>query len=100
MSEPAAWYRWDGPDLVLQLLIQPRSSRNALGEIHDNRLKIMLTSPPVDGKANKALVEMLAGLFAIPRSRVCIVRGDSGRRKTIILSRPAHIPESLDIKKP
>ena len=53
-----------------------------LGEVGD-ALKIALTSPPVDGRANEACIEFLAELLAIPRSSVSIVSGQSSRNKVI-----------------
>jgi hypothetical protein len=47
------------------------------------RLKVYLTAPPVDGKANKALIVFLAGHFRVKRSAVTIVRGETGRNKVI-----------------
>ena len=53
-----------------------------VGELGD-ALKIALTSPPVDGRANEACIEFLAELFTIPRSSVSIVSGQSSRNKVI-----------------
>ena len=63
--------------------VQPRARRNSvLGEVGD-ALKIALTSPQVDGRANEACIEFLAELFTIPRSSVSIVSGQSSRNKVI-----------------
>jgi uncharacterized protein (TIGR00251 family) len=63
--------------------VQPRARRNlVVGELGD-ALKIALTSPPVDGRANEACIEFLAELLAIPRSSVSIVSGQSSRNKVI-----------------
>jgi len=63
--------------------VQPRARRNSVvGELGD-ALKIALTSPPVDGRANKACIEFLAELLAIPHSSVSIVSGQSSRNKVI-----------------
>ncbi|HZZ86636.1 MAG TPA: DUF167 domain-containing protein [Anaeromyxobacteraceae bacterium] len=68
---------------VLELLIQPRASRTrAVGE-HDGRLKLQLAAPPVDGEANRALVEFLASALGVRKGDLSIVRGESGRRKTV-----------------
>lgn len=79
----AAWVRDDAGGATLELLIQPRASRTrAVGE-HDGRLKIQLAAPPVDGEANAALVEFLAGALHVRKGDVSLVRGDTGRRKTV-----------------
>ena len=63
--------------------LQPRASRNAVvGEMGD-ALKITLTAPPVDGKANEACIEFLAILLKVPRSSVTIASGESSRNKVI-----------------
>lgn len=43
------------------VLVQPRASREKLGPVHDGRLKVAVTAPPVDGEANAAVIEVLAG---------------------------------------
>ena len=64
-------------------VIQPRSSQNEVSGIHNNSLKIRLTSPPVDGAANKTCVKFLAKWLGVSPSRVCIVAGLSSKNKTI-----------------
>lgn len=63
--------------------IQPRASRNEIAEIHNNRLKLKLTSPPVDGAANKLCLKILAKAFGLPASRISIVTGLTSRQKVI-----------------
>jgi uncharacterized protein len=63
--------------------VQPRASRNAVtGEMGD-ALKIALTAPPVEGKANEACVEFVANLLKVPRSSVTIASGESSRNKVV-----------------
>jgi len=77
------WARDEAGGAVLEVLVQPRASRTrAVGE-HDGRLKIQLAAPPVDGEANAALVEFLADRLGVRKVDVAIVRGDTGRRKTV-----------------
>jgi uncharacterized protein len=78
-----AWAREEGGAVVLEVLVQPRASRTrAVGE-HDGRLKVQLAAPPVDGQANAALVEFLAVALRVRKAEVSIVRGETGRRKTV-----------------
>lgn len=63
--------------------IQPRSSKNSISGLHNNRLKIRLTSPPVEGAANRLCIKFLAEFLDISPSRVSIVQGLTGRNKTI-----------------
>lgn len=77
------WLRLEPGGLVLEVLVQPRASRTqALGE-HGGRLKIALAAPPVEGEANRALVEFLAGALGVRKADVQLLRGQTGRRKTV-----------------
>ena len=77
------WARDDAGGAVLEILVQPRASRTrAVGE-HDGRLKVQLAAPPVDGAANAALVAFLAEALGVRKSDVAILRGETGRRKTV-----------------
>ena len=69
--------------LTVEILVQPRASRAKIGPMHDGRLKVAVTSPPVDGEANAAVIELFAKQLGIARSRVAIVAGASSRRKTL-----------------
>jgi len=79
----AAWARDVAGGAELDVLVQPRASRTrAVGE-HDGRLKVQLAAPPVDGEANAALVAFLAGALGVRKGDIAIVRGETGRRKTV-----------------
>jgi uncharacterized protein len=69
--------------LTFDVLVQPRASRAKLGPLHDGRLKVAVTSPPVDGEANTAVIELIAKTLGVARSAVTVVAGTSSRRKTI-----------------
>ncbi|MBZ5570787.1 MAG: DUF167 domain-containing protein [Acidobacteriia bacterium] len=63
--------------------VHPRAKKNAItGEIGD-ALKLALTAPPVDGRANEACIEFFANLLKVPRSSVTIASGETSRRKVI-----------------
>jgi len=68
---------------VLKVSVRPKSSREEAAGIHDGALKLRLTSPPVEGAANAACLELLSRLFRIPISRLRIVRGHRSRQKWI-----------------
>ena len=61
----------------------PRAARDALGGLRDGALVVRLTAPPVEGKANAALVRVLGRLLGVPPSSVTILRGASGRDKLV-----------------
>jgi hypothetical protein len=90
------WLRRDGPDLVLQVRIQPRASSDAFAGVLGDRLKIRLTAPPVEGKANEHLIAWLARLFGVPRSQVILERGASSKHKQLRIRSPKKLPENLD----
>lgn len=82
--------RRDGADLVLEVRVQPRAARSEIAGLHAGRLRIRLQAPPVDGRANAALVDFLAGVFAVPRARVVLEHGHAGRDKRVrIVGAPA-----------
>jgi len=69
--------------ITFSVRVQPRAKRNAiLGELGGG-LKIALTAPPVDGRANEACIDFLADLLDVPRSSIVIVSGHSSRSKVI-----------------
>ena len=72
-----------GAGATLELLVQPRASRTRVVGEHDGRLKVQLAAPPVDGEANAALVEFLAGALGVRKADVVVARGETGRRKTV-----------------
>ena len=63
--------------------VHPRARKNAITGVVGDALKLALTTPPVEGKANKAVIEFFADLFAIPRSSVTIASGETSRNKVI-----------------
>jgi hypothetical protein len=75
--------RRDGADLLLEVRVQPRASRSEIAGLHGGRLRIRLQAPPVDGRANAALIEFLAAAFGVPRARVIIEHGLASRDKRV-----------------
>jgi len=69
--------------VTVDILVQPRASRAKIGPMHDGRIKIAVTAPPVDGEANAAVIELVARRLGIPRGSVEIVAGAGSRRKTL-----------------
>jgi len=68
----------------IKIRVLPRSSKNeVVGKMSDGTLKIKLTAPPVDGKANEALIKLLADYFDISKSKIKIATGATNKNKTI-----------------
>lgn len=78
-----SWLRVDGADLILTLHIQPGAKRTELAGTHGEALKIRLAAPPVDGKANAALIAYVAETLGVPKSRVELVAGQTSRAKRL-----------------
>ncbi len=72
--------------LTITVQVQPRSSRDEIVGIHEGRLKIRISAPPVDGQSNERLTEVLAKAFGVSKSSVEIVKGRHSRVKTIRIS--------------
>jgi uncharacterized protein (TIGR00251 family) len=68
---------------TLPVRVHPGAKRNALGGAHDGALKISLTTPPTDGRANAALIEFLAERLGISRARITLLTGAASRTKTL-----------------
>jgi len=90
-----SFYRWDGDDLILECHLQPKASSDAFAGLHGERLKIRLTAPPVDGKANAQLLAFLARAFAVSKSQVSLESGQQSRLKRVRIQRPEQLPEVL-----
>lgn len=69
---------------ALAIRVTPRARRDEVVEIlPDQTVKIRLTAPPVEGKANEALIEFLSKVLGVPRSRIEIIAGQTGRDKLV-----------------
>jgi uncharacterized protein (TIGR00251 family) len=68
---------------TLKVHLHPGARRNAITGTHDGALKIALPAPPIDGKANEALIAFLADRLRIPKSSITIISGHTRRQKTI-----------------
>src|SRR5271156_5254992 len=74
----------DTPDgCTLRVCIHPGARKNAITGVHDSALKISLTTPPIEGHANEALIAFLAESLRIPKSRVALVSGATSRSKAL-----------------
>ena len=71
---------------ILSIRIHPGAKRNAITGTHDNALKISLTTPPTDGRANAALIAFLAERLNIPRASIVLTSGATSRSKTLRLT--------------
>ncbi|HEB86172.1 MAG TPA: YggU family protein [Gammaproteobacteria bacterium] len=91
----ATFYYWQGKTLVLRLHVQPRASRDEFCGLYGDSLKVRITAPPADGKANRHLRKYLATVFQVPTSRVNLLRGASSRSKQFTIENPRQLPGAI-----
>lgn len=71
--------------ICLKVYLQPRASANKICGIHGGALKIRITAPPVDGKANGMVIKFIAKLLKLPKSAVTVTSGMQNRHKTLTI---------------
>ena len=69
----------------LQLHVQPGASRTGIAGLHGDALKVRVAAPPAEGRANRELLDYLAEVLGVARARIALVKGETGRRKTVLL---------------
>ncbi|EKF9134030.1 DUF167 family protein YggU [Vibrio cholerae] len=85
----------EGDDLLLRLYIQPKASRDSIVGLHGEELKVAITAPPIDGKANAHLSKYLAKLYKVAKGSVVIEKGELGRHKQVRILQPSQIPAEI-----
>ena len=91
----ADWYRRNADALTLTLHVQPGAKRSEIAGLHGEALKIRLAAPPIEGRANEALLKYIAGLFDVPLRQVELRQGGQSRHKVVAVTGSAIDPESL-----
>lgn len=86
---------WDGTDLILRVRVQPRASRDEWLGLEENRFRVRITAPPVEGRANAHLRAFLAELFDVAKSQVCLLAGETGRDKRWRIVAPRRLPPGV-----
>ena len=76
----------DSVSVSLFIHVQPKASRTRIAGLHGGAVKLCITSPPVDGKANAAVIQFFAKLFKIPKAAVTIASGEASRDKRLVLA--------------
>ena len=74
-----------GAGVTISVYVQPRASRNEVVGLQGDELKLRLTSPPVEGAANKLCREFLAKLLGVAKGQVSLVAGDKSRHKRLFV---------------
>jgi uncharacterized protein (TIGR00251 family) len=87
-----SWYYWDNSVLILNLHLQPNASKDGWVGLHGDRLKLRISAPPIDGKANQHLIAWLAKEFGVSKTACTLLCGDSGRQKKVAIQTPQRFP--------
>jgi uncharacterized protein (TIGR00251 family) len=82
-APPMSWLRVDGDGVVVTLHIQPGAKKTEIVGLHGEALKIRLAAPPVDGKANAALIAFIAKKVGAGKTAVTLISGDTARAKRV-----------------
>ncbi len=94
-----SFYKWEGENLHLFIKVQPKASKDEFSEVLADpiceRIKIRITAPPVDGKANKHLLKYLSKVFKVAKTNIVIKNGETGRAKHLIIKNPKQLPEQI-----
>lgn len=91
----ADWYRRNADVLTLTLHVQPGAKRSEIAGLHGEALKIRLAAPPVEGRANEALLKFIAQLFDVPLRQVELRQGGQSRHKVVAITGSKIEPEDL-----
>ena len=80
------WIRETSKGVLLPVRAVPRASKNEIQGVHGGALKVRLQAPPVEGKANAALIRFLSDALDIPRPHISIASGETGRNKAVLIT--------------
>lgn len=93
----AGWLRAAQGGCLLHIHVQPGAARSGIAGLHGDALKVRVAAPPVEGAANAALVDFVAGWLELSRREVTIEKGDKSRRKTLwVATTPAEVERRLN----
>jgi uncharacterized protein (TIGR00251 family) len=89
------WYRREGEVLSLTLHVQPGAKRTEISGLHGEALKIRLATPPIEGRANEALLRFIADKFDVTVRQVELKHGAQSRHKVVVVTGSNVVPESV-----
>jgi uncharacterized protein (TIGR00251 family) len=85
------WFYWQDSTLFIHVYLQPKASHNQVVGVHADCLKIRLTDPPIEGRANLGLIAFLAAQFRVAKQKVTITAGEQSRKKWIRIDSPVDL---------
>lgn len=89
----ASYLTEDGEDILLRLVLQPKASRDQFVGLLGEELKVAITAPPVDGKANGHLIKFLSKQFKVAKGSITIEKGLLNRHKLVRIHNPKQRPK-------
>jgi len=91
------YWRLKNHRLTLYCQIQPSAKQTQILGLHNQQIKIQLQAPPVNGKANKALIVFLSNYLSHPKSDIRIIRGLSSRKKVVEITGVDNLPDKISL---
>jgi uncharacterized protein len=91
----AEWYRRTAESITLTLHVQPGAKQTTVAGLHGDALKIRLAAPPIEGRANEALLRFIADFFKVPLRDVELKQGGQSRHKRVEVRGSQIDPDSL-----
>jgi len=93
------WIRSKGEDSLLECRVHPNARKDSIEGVRDDRLHIRLNTPPIEGKANKALIKILSKYVGCSKSKIEIIQGEKARIKLVSIKKmmPEDIIERLNL---
>ena len=89
------WYRCTGDVITLTLHVQPGAKRSEICGLHGDAIKLKLAAPPIEGRANEALLRFISDLFDVPLRQIQLKQGTQSRHKVVAITGSLINPESL-----
>jgi len=86
------YFRQDGEDILLHLVLQPKASRDKFVGLLGDELKVAITAPPIDGQANTHLIKFLSKQFKVAKAAVIVEKGLLNRHKLVRIHQPKQLP--------
>lgn len=92
----APWYHWKQDCVIIQIRLQPRARCDEIAEPQGERLKVRITAPPVEGKANAHLLKFLAHRFRVNKSQIRLLGGATSRDKRVSIENPVKLLPGME----
>ncbi len=83
--------------MILKIHLHPGAKKNEIVGMHGDAIKIKIKAPPVEGKANEALIEFLSETLSIAKSKIEIIRGHTSRQKIVAIECSEETLKSLKL---